>query len=158
MPDVSKAVIIVAPHTSNWDFFVGLSIDLVLDLKASFLGKHSLFVWPVKGLLEWIGGIPVRRGAGENVVDQMVAEFARRDELLLAIAPEGTRRKVAEWHKGFWHIARAAKVPIILVSLDYGRRVVTLGPTITPTNDLESDLRMLKAHFAKVTPRHPHLF
>lgn len=158
MPDVARAVIIVAPHTSNWDFWVGLWVHLVLDLKASFLGKHSLFVWPVKGLLTWIGGIPVRRGAGENVVDQMIAEFAKRDELLLAIAPEGTRKKVAEWRTGFWHIARGAKVPIILVSLDYGRRVLTLGPTITPSDDLESDLRTIKAHFSKVTARHPSLF
>lgn len=155
---MAKAVIIVAPHTSNWDFFVGLAVDLALDLKASFLGKHSLFVWPVKGLLEWVGGIPVRRGAGENIVDQMVAEFAKRDELVLAIAPEGTRRKVNEWHTGFWHIARGAGVPIILVSLDYGRRVLTLGPAITPSDDLEADLRVIKARFSTVTARHPHLF
>jgi len=151
-------VIIVAPHTSNWDFFVGLFVDLLLDLKASFLGKHSIFVWPVKGLLEWVGGIAVRRGSGENVVQQMVAEFATRDKLMLAIAPEGTRKKVAEWKTGFWHIARGAQVPIILVGLDYGRRVLTIGPTITPSDDLEGDLRAIKAHYATITPRHPELF
>lgn len=158
MPDVAKAVVIVAPHTSNWDFWVGLWLHLDLDLKASFLGKHSIFVWPVKGLLEWVGGIPVRRGAGENVVEQMVEEFHKRDELLLAITPEGTRRKVTEWKTGFWHIARGAGVPIILASLDYSRRVLTLGPSMNPSDDLETDLRAIKAHFGKVTPRHPELF
>lgn len=148
----------MAPHTSNWDFFVGLSVDLLLDLKANFLGKHSIFVWPVKGLLKWVGGIPVRRGQGENVVQQMVVEFAAREKLFLAIAPEGTRKKVKEWKTGFWHIARGARVPIVLVALDYGRRVLTIGPTLTPSDDLESDLRTIKAHFATVTPRHPELF
>jgi 1-acyl-sn-glycerol-3-phosphate acyltransferase len=155
---VAKAVIIVAPHTSNWDFFVGLSVDLALDLKANFLGKHSIFVWPWKSLLVRVGGIPVRRGTAENVVDQMVQEFQHRQDLVLAIAPEGTRKKVAQWKTGFWHIAKRAGVPIILVSLDYSRRVLTLGPLMTPGDDLDEDLRVIKAHFATVTARHPELF
>ncbi|MBV6523056.1 MAG: hypothetical protein MNPFHGCM_03223 [Gemmatimonadaceae bacterium] len=157
-PDVSKAIVVVAPHTSNWDFFIGLFVDLALDLKAGFLGKHSIFVWPVKRFLLWFGGIPVRRTTSEHVVQQMVEEFARRDKLVLAIAPEGTRKKVAEWRTGFWHIARGAQIPIVLVGLDYSRRVVSIGPTIAPSGSLEADMRAIRAYYGNITARHPSQF
>ncbi|MFN8574304.1 MAG: lysophospholipid acyltransferase family protein [Gemmatimonadaceae bacterium] len=155
LPNVAKAVIIVAPHTSNWDFFMGLFADLALDLKASWLGKHSIFVWPVKGLLLSLGGVPIQRGSNKNYVDQLVEEFATRDALVLAIAPEGTRKRVTQWRTGFYHIARGAQVPIVMVGLDYARKVVALGPVFNPTGDVDADLAALKAHFTQYTARFP---
>jgi 1-acyl-sn-glycerol-3-phosphate acyltransferase len=157
-PDVPKAIVIVAPHTSNWDFFVGLFADLAIDLDAHFLGKHSLFRWPVKRLLRWLGGIPVQRGTSKNYVDQLVEEFARRDSLVLAIAPEGTRKKVEHWRSGFYHIARGANVPIVLVALDYGHKVVVIGPVFEPTGDFDADMVGIKAHFSQFTAKHPDQF
>lgn len=158
LPNVAKAVLIVAPHTSNWDFFVGLFIDLALDLDAHWLGKHSIFRWPVKRLLVRLGGIPVERSSSKNYVDQMVEEFARRDALVLAIAPEGTRKKVESWRSGFYHIARGAGIPIVLVALDYRRKAVVLGPVFEPTGEFDADIGRIKAHYAQYTARHPELF
>lgn len=156
-PDLPKLVVIVAPHTSNWDFFIALFADLGLDLKASFLGKHTIFRFPVRGWLLRLGGVPVRRDARHNVVEQMQVVFAAHDQLVLAIAPEGTRKRVTEWKSGFWHIARAARVPIVPVALDYARRAVVIGAPFTPGPSFESDVRELRQFFARATPKHPHL-
>lgn len=156
-PDTPKMVIIVAPHTSNWDFFVALFADLGLDLKASFLGKHTIFRPPVRGFLMRLGGIPVRRDAAHNVVEQMRDVFRERDQIVLAIAPEGTRKKVTEWKSGFWHIARAAGVPVVPVGLDFARRAAVIGAPFTPGDSFEADVRELKRFFASVTPKHPEL-
>jgi 1-acyl-sn-glycerol-3-phosphate acyltransferase len=157
-PDTPKLVLAVAPHTSNWDFFVGIFIDFALDLDAHWLGKSTMFRWPVRRLLKALGGIPIFRSEKHNMVDQCVVAFASTDALVLAIAPEGTRKKVAEWRTGFWHIARKARIPILLVSFDYKRRVVTFGPMVTPSDDLAADLAMMKAHFAPISGRNPDQF
>lgn len=157
-PDVAKAVFIVAPHTSNWDFFVGLFADLALDLRAHWLGKHTIFRWPVNGLLRSLGGIPIERSSRSQVVEQMVGEFAAREALVLAIAPEGTRKKVDEWRTGFWHIAKGAGVPIVPIGLDYAKREVLVGPVRDPTDDLAADVRACKAFFSTVVARHPNQF
>lgn len=156
-PDLPKLVVIVAPHTSNWDFFIALFADLGLDLKASFLGKHTIFRPPVRGILLRLGGIPVRRHARHNVVEQMKTVFQRSDRLVLAIAPEGTRKKVKEWRSGFWHIARAAGVPVIPVALDYARRVAVIGAPFSPGHSFEADVGELKQFFAHATPKNPQL-
>jgi 1-acyl-sn-glycerol-3-phosphate acyltransferase len=156
-PDLPKFVIIVAPHTSNWDFVAGLVCDLALDLDAAFLAKHTIFIGPFGWWLKSLGGIPVVRNASHNVVTQVAAEFARRQQLVLAIAPEGTRSKVAAWKSGYWHIARAAGVPIVPVGLDFGRRAAVIGPLRHPTAALDVDEAVLKAFFAGITPRNPAL-
>lgn len=156
-PDLPKFLIIVAPHTSNWDFVAGLVCDLALDLDAAFLAKHSIFVGPFGSWLKSLGGIPVVRNASHNVVSQVAAEFARREQLVLAIAPEGTRSKVDEWKSGYWHIARAAGVPIVPVGLDFGQRAAVIGPVYHPTDSIAADETVLKAFFAGITPKNPAL-
>jgi 1-acyl-sn-glycerol-3-phosphate acyltransferase len=156
-PDLPKFVIVVAPHTSNWDFVAGLVCDLALDLDAAFLAKHSIFVGPFGTWLKSLGGIPVVRRASHNVVTSVAAEFARRQQLVLAIAPEGTRSKVDEWKSGYWHIARAAEVPIVPVGLDFARRAAVIGPLRRSTDSLADDETVLKAFFAGITPRNPDL-
>ena len=156
-PDLRKFVIIVAPHTSNWDFVVGLFCDLALDLDAMWLAKHTIFVGPFGSWLKSLGGIPVVRSASHNVVSQVAAEFARRDQMILAIAPEGTRSKVEAWKSGYWHIARAAGVPIVPVGLDFVRRAAVIGPLRITTDSLEEDEGVLKGFFADITPKNPDL-
>lgn len=156
-PDLRKFVIVVAPHTSNWDFVVGLCCDLALDLDAAFLAKHSIFIGPFGRWLKSLGGIPVVRNASHNVVTQVAAEFARREQLVLAVAPEGTRRKVQSWKSGYWHIARAAGVPILPVGLDFGRRAAVIGTPRPTTESLADDEAALRGFFATITPRRPDL-
>ena len=156
-PDLQKFVIIVAPHTSNWDFVVGLLCDLALDMDAAWLGKHTIFVGPFGRWLKSLGGIPVERSASHNVVSQVAAEFARREQMILAIAPEGTRRKVEAWKSGYWHIARAAGVPIVPAGLDFARRAAVIGPPRWTTDSLADDEAELKAFFEGITPKYPEL-
>lgn len=153
IPDVPKLVIILAPHTSNWDFFVGLFADLALALDATWLGKDGIFIGPVGALLRRLGGIPVDRTHPHDVVARVVAEFHRRDRMVLGLAPEGTRHRVAEWRSGFWHIAHGAGVPILPVGLDFGRRALRIGAPYLATESLETDLRELKKFFQDVVPK-----
>lgn len=155
VPAHQKMVIAVAPHTSNQDFFVGIAAALALDLKIRFLGKHSIFVWPVKGLLTALGGIPVDRSHAHGVVGQVVAEFEQSDALLLGLSPEGSRKKVAQWRSGFWHIAKQADVPICLVGLDYQSKQFVFGPCLTPGENFADDLQQMRAFFQQTTAKYP---
>jgi 1-acyl-sn-glycerol-3-phosphate acyltransferase len=155
VPDRAQAVTIVAPHTSNWDFVVGLAVDFALDLRVRFLGKDALFRPPFGWFMRWVGGIPVDRTAPEGVVDAATASFRDSPRLFLAIAPEGTRGRVDRWKTGFWRIARTAGVPIWPVALDWSRKVVRLDPPFETSEDLEADLRALQSRFSAAMARHP---
>ena len=150
VPDLPKFVVAVAPHTSNWDFVVGMAAMFALDLKLSFLGKHTLFRGPFAPLLQWMGGIAVDRSHPEGIIDQAVAAFAAKDQCVLAVAPEGTRKRVAHFKSGFLRIAGGAGVPVLLAARDFGRRRVVLGPLAQTTGDLAVDLARIEAHFAPV--------
>jgi 1-acyl-sn-glycerol-3-phosphate acyltransferase len=156
IPNVAKAVIIVAPHTSNWDFVIGAAAMLALDLDLRFLGKHTLFDGPLAPMMRALGGIPVDRSQpGSGVVDRMIEFFSAEEQLILALAPEGTRGKVTRWRTGFHSIAAGAAVPIVPVALDYGRRTIFLGPPTDAGEDLEADLAGLRAFFANAAGRRP---
>ncbi len=157
-PDIPKMVVIVAPHTSNWDFFGGFFAYLQLDLDATWFGKHTLFKWPFGAFFRHFGGIPIKRGRSASVVDLYVEEFERRDRMVLAIAPEGTRKKVRSWKSGFYRIAVGAKVPIVPVAIDYGRKVLRIDVPFEPTGSFDDDLPLIKARYAGVVARHPDQF
>ena len=146
-PEDPKAVIIVAPHTSNWDFVLGLAVVFALELRSSWLGKHTIFLPPFKGLLQWLGGIPVDRRTRNGVVGTCVDAFASVPARYLAIAPEGTRKGVSEWKTGFYLIATGAGVPIIPVTFDYSLHVVRIMPPFHPTGSLQDDLPRIRALF-----------
>ena len=148
MPDVKKAILPVAPHTSNWDFPVGVFVMLALGLKLNYLGKASLFRFPIKSLMTKLGGIPIDRSAPNGVVGKMVAEFKQQHELILVITPEETRKKVKEWKKGFLHMAKQANVPIIPVAMDFARKAIDIGPAIMITGEIEKELERVKSYFA----------
>ncbi|MEP7223027.1 MAG: lysophospholipid acyltransferase family protein [Novosphingobium sp.] len=155
VPATRRCVIIGAPHTSNWDFLCFLGITETLGVRASFMGKASLFRWPMGRFMREMGGVPVDRSSSHNYVDAMVAEFARRDEFMLVIAPEGTRGGAHRWKTGFYHIALKAGVPIVCGFVDYERRRGGFGPAIMPSGDYASDMAKMAAFYATVQPWMP---
>jgi len=145
VPDIPKMVLIVAPHTSNWDFLTGLWAKFALRLKASFIAKHTLFWWPLGPFLRSIGGIAIDRSRARGVAEDAVHAFAHAERLVLVIAPEGTRSRAERWKSGFYRIAERAEVPILPVAFDYSRKVIRLGPLFHPTGDYEADLRAIRS-------------
>ncbi len=155
VPEPRRFILIAAPHTSNWDFvnFLGLTADL--GIRAHFMGKLSLFRWPLGGFMKQMGGIPVDRRGGGNVVQQMVDEFARRSEFMLTVAPEGTRGKAKKWRTGFYQIAMAAKVPMVVGFMDYDKKTGGLGPLIWPTGDFRADMTKMFEVYKGCVARFP---
>ena len=139
LPDVPKIVIAVAPHTSNWDFVVGVMALWALDIKISFLGKHTLFRGVFGTWMRSIGGIAVNRESTHGVVGDAVQAFQTSDRLVLALTPEGTRQLDKGFKNGFLHIAPGAGVPILLAYFDFSRKVVGFGPVVSTTGDVERD-------------------
>jgi 1-acyl-sn-glycerol-3-phosphate acyltransferase len=154
-PGLEKAVVVAAPHTSNWDMPHMLAVAFRLGVRPAWLGKRQLFRPPFGGLMRWLGGIAVDRSVPQGLVEQAVDAFARVDGLMLVIPPSGTRGQAAYWKSGFYHIAREAGVPIVLSFLDYRRRVGGLGPLLVPSGDVVADMDAVRAFYAKVTPRYP---
>lgn len=152
-PEVPQVVAIVAPHTSNWDFPLGLALMFAADLRVSWLGKHSLFRWPFGALLRRLGGIPVDRRANHGVVGDCVKAFEASRALLLCLAPEGTRRSQGQWRSGFYQIARGAGVPILPVAFDFGRHVIRLMPLVRPSGTQAQDLPLIQALFSDIRGR-----
>jgi 1-acyl-sn-glycerol-3-phosphate acyltransferase len=144
-PDVPKLVVVVAPHTSNWDFIVGVAAIFALHLRVRFLAKHTLFRFPFNLLMRPLGGIPVDRSRSHGVVAQVIEDFQRYDKLALAITPEGTRKRGARWKEGFYHIALGAKVPVSPVTFDYRARRIFIGPALNPSGDAQAEIEALKA-------------
>lgn len=155
-PNLSKMVACVAPHTSNWDFVVGLATAFALRLRVSFLGKHSLFKGPLGWWMRKIGGIPVERCAPQGLVQQVADVFARQD-MVLGVAPEGTRKKVENWKSGFLHIARAANVPVLLIYLDYKKKVIGFGPLMEIGDDIAVEMAKIREFYAGVAAKYPEL-
>lgn len=154
-PAVKKFILVGAPHTSNWDFAVFLGATDELGIRASYLGKHSLFRWPLRRFMLDMGGIPVDRSKRSNYVEQVVAEFARRDELALVIAPEGTRYSDGRWRSGFYHMAMGADVPIVPAWLDRRTRRAAIGSPIQPTGDYAKDLKRIADFYRAAWPDNP---
>ncbi len=154
-PTVKKFVAIGAPHTSNWDFMLFLSVVSHFRIRARAIGKHSLVRWPFGGLMRRLGIIPVDRDSGQGLVGQMVEEFAAADTMALTIAPEGTRRAAEYWHSGFYRIAVAAEVPIVLAYIDGENKVAGIGPTVNPTGDIEADMDIIRRFFEPIRGLRP---
>jgi 1-acyl-sn-glycerol-3-phosphate acyltransferase len=152
-PDRPKMVAIVAPHTSNWDFIIGILVVFALGLRVRFLGKHTLFNPWLGWLMRWLGGTPVIRDTPQGAVAEAVEMIAREEKVLLGIAPEGTRRRGTPWRSGFYNIALAAKVPILPAAFDFGRRSLRLFPVFEPTGNYEADLARLQALYLGVRGR-----
>ena len=155
LPPDRKFVLVGAPHTSNWDFAVFVGTIDALGRDVRFMGKKSLFRWPLEGLMRGLGGVPVDRGASDDLVAQMAAEFAGHDDFILVIAPEGTRGPATRWRSGFYRIALAANVPLVCAGPDYPRRRGVIGPVIRPTGDYARDMAPAFAFFRTLGGKHP---
>lgn len=147
-PDLKKFVVIAAPHTSNWDFVIGLSSAFAIDIDAHWIGKHTIFRWPFGKLMRRLGGIPVNRAKSSGLVPQVVQEFRKSETFVLAIAPEGTRGKVERWKSGFYQIALQAEVPVVCGYFDFPSRTVGLGKVVYPSGDYEADLADIISYYS----------
>lgn len=147
---VKKAVLIAVPHTSWHDFYIGLLLRTVLGIKANFIAKKELFTWPIGYYMRSIGGRAIDRTSGQNKVEAIAKLFESHDEFRLNIAPEGTRKKVSEWRTGFYYIAKAANVPIIMFTLDFKNKQNKVSEPFYPTDDMEADFEFMKQFFEGV--------
>ncbi|MDU1906120.1 MAG: 1-acyl-sn-glycerol-3-phosphate acyltransferase [Dysgonomonas sp.] len=154
----AKCVLCVAPHTSNWDLILGKIIYSSLGRKASFLIKKTWFFFPMNLIFRAIGGIPVDRSKKTSLTEQMAEEFAKRESFELAITPEGTRKKNDDWKKGFYYIALAAKVPIVIVVLDYKDKTTYFRDTFYPTGEVDRDIEIIKSYYKDAKGKHQEKF
>lgn len=155
-PDsLRQYVLVVAPHTSNIDFFVGIAARRILKINVKYIAKKELFVFPVKNLLLNLGGFPVDRSKKASLVDQMVENFRTIDDFAITVTPEGTRSRVGKWKTGFYHIALNANVPIVMVGFDYQKKWVVLSEPLQLSGDRDRDFSRMHLFFEKIVPRHP---
>lgn len=158
IPEDRKFVVIVAPHTSNWDYVVGQLYYLSAGIKAKILIKKELFYFPLGILLRALGGIPVDRRRKTDIVEQLISKFKESDSFILTITPEGTRKRVSEWKTGFHRIGTGANVPVVLGFFDYEKKMVGTGDYFYLSGDLESDMKRIKMFYRTIHPKYPEKF
>ena len=156
-PNTSKFIVIAAPHTSNWDLPFMLAAFYVYRLKASWMGKHTLFRPPFDSLMRWLGGIPINRSSPSGVVAQMTEKFRATDKLAVAIAPAGTRKKMDFWRSGFYRIAYSSQIPLTCGYLDYTRKEAGLGLSFIPTGDMKSDMEKIRSFYDGIIGKNPDI-
>ena len=149
IPDLAKAVLIVAPHSSNWDGIWGMAAKIALGLQVRVLGKAQLFWWPLGPLLRRLGAIPVNRSSPKGTVEQAVAIIHKFDRIWFTLTPEGTRKRVEKWKSGFLKIARRADVPIVMAYFHYPDRTIGIGDVFHPTGDEEADMAAVRAWYRR---------
>jgi 1-acyl-sn-glycerol-3-phosphate acyltransferase len=158
LPDCPKFVVIVAPHTSNWDFVIGILAMFATGLRANWLGKHTIFRFPLAPVLRWLGGEPIDRSTPHGTVRTAIDHFRTRPQWVLGLSPEGTRRRVDRWKTGFYRIAVGAGVPIVPVTMDYRTRVLGIGSPVVPGPNEAAEMAKLRARFRKEMAKHPAKF
>jgi 1-acyl-sn-glycerol-3-phosphate acyltransferase len=157
--DQPKCVLIAAPHTSNWDLPYTLMVAFALRLNIYWMGKEQIFRPPFRGLMMWLGGIPVRRESANNLVAASIEALQTAEgPVQLVVPPEGTRSKARYWKTGFYYIAAGARVPIVMAYMDYERKTSGLGPVFEPTGDIEADMVTIKAFYAPFKGKNPDQF
>jgi 1-acyl-sn-glycerol-3-phosphate acyltransferase len=155
--DLKKYVIIAAPHTSWQDFPIGIIAKYAIGLPANYIGKDSLFKPPFGFIFRWMGGAPVDRSKSNNLVEQIVDIFNSREQFILAMSPEGTRKKVSKWKTGFYYIAKGAKVPIVMATLDFEHKDFRFSNPYYTTDDIEADFKHFHNFFKGVKGKNPEL-
>lgn len=146
--DNPRFVLIGAPHTSNWDFPLMLLVVLKLRLEVFWMGKHTLFPFPLGWFMRWLGGIPINRSKSHNVVNDTVRLYRENTNLVILVPPEGTRSKVTTWKSGFYHIANNAGVPILLGFVDAAKKEAGLADFFYPTGDIDADMKLIRSFYA----------
>ncbi len=149
-PNDKKYIIIVAPHTSNFDFILGIVTKYAIGFKVKYLGKEILFQKPWGWIFYKLGGYPVKRGKYYNQVDYIVKIINKENQFILGIAPEGSRSNTGQWKTGFYWIAKLAQIPIVMVSFDYAKKIITFSLPFYPTENMEEDISIMKSFFKNV--------
>ena len=152
---VPKAVIIAAPHTHWLDFPIGILFRSALGVKTNYVGKKGLFKFPYGWFFRWLGGAPVERKENMNQVEAIAALFEKRDTFRIAMSPEGTRKKVDNWRTGFYYIAKAAKVPIVMITLDFSKKENRVSEPFYPTADKDADFKFIRGYFKDAVGKVP---
>lgn len=155
LPTDKRYVVIAAPHTSNWDFPLGIFYIFSAGVPFRYMGKDALFRWPQKYLFKALGGIGVDRNNKNKLTSRMAQFINSQDKIALALSPEGTRSKLSYWRTGFYYIALEAKVPIAMAVLDYGNREIGVKTTFMPSGDFEADLKIIRDFYKDVKGKHP---
>ncbi len=155
---LTKAVFIIAPHTSNLDFYIGRMYCWIKNIRIKVVIKQEAFFWPFGALLKKVGGLPIDRSKSTNKVDQVVEMFNETDSMFFALTPEGTRKRVDKWKRGFYFIALKAKVPILLSYIDYEKKEAGVGPPFYPTGDFEKDFKEIENFYRGRKAKYPENF
>ncbi len=155
LPDEKKYILIVAPHTSNWDLVLGLIARFAVGVKINFLAKHQIFFFPLGNLMRALGGTPVDRSKKGNKVEQAVSLFRNSDKLVLGLAPEGTRSPVTRWKEGFYYIAVQAEIPIVMIGFDYSTKEIRIQEPFWPTGDINKEFPKIIEYFRTVKGKYP---
>jgi|TARA_B110000977_G_scaffold68973_1_gene93637 1-acyl-sn-glycerol-3-phosphate acyltransferase len=155
-PATGSYLIIAAPHTSNWDFPLGIVMAFHLRLKVYFIAKHTLFEGMAGPIMRWLGGIPLNREASKNFVEVSIEAYANQEKLIFAIAPEGTRSSVARWKTGFYHMAKGAKVPLALAYFDFATRTGGIGKMLETSENMQADMQAIAAFYRPMTGKNPN--
>ncbi len=158
IPDMKKLLVILAPHTSNWDFVYGMAMVLSLKIKIYWLGKHSIFKKGVTRLLKSLGGIPVNRNDSKNIINDVLDIANREGGILIGLSPEGTRKKAEKWKSGFLRIAQSMECPILLVAIDYPSKEISFRELFYPTGDNQRDIEYLKKYYKDFMGKIPEHF
>jgi 1-acyl-sn-glycerol-3-phosphate acyltransferase len=156
--DVKKCIVVMAPHTSMWDFVLGRLGWYILGRKVKFLIKKEMFFFPLGPIVKWLGGIPVDRSKSGKLVESVAAQIRQNDSFYIVITPEGTRRLNPNWKRGFYYIAQQARVPVALGYLDYEKKTGGVGPIFTPSGDYHKDFKLLEDFYRGKGARHPEKF
>lgn len=157
-PIPDKCILCVAPHTSNWDFFIGKVYYTALGRTSNFLMKKEWFFWPLGPLFRRMGGIPVERSRHTSMTDQLAQRAMESSRFSLAVTPEGTRSRNAEWKRGFYYIALKAQLPIMLYGLDFGTKTIVCKRTLVPSGNVDADMRVITDYFSHFKGKHPENF
>ena len=159
IPDgIKKCVIIQAPHTSMYDFFIGWLASKTLKVKFRFMIKKEAFIFPLAGIIKSMGGIPVDRSHSQGVVKQIVSVFNNAENLYLVITPEGTRKYTANWKRGFYYIAQAAQVPVLLGYIDYKKKICGIEKQLNITGNFEVDFKIIEDFYSGINAKFPENF
>jgi 1-acyl-sn-glycerol-3-phosphate acyltransferase len=156
--DVKKCIVVMAPHTSMWDFVFGRLGWYILGRKVKFLIKKEMFFFPLGPIVKWLGGIPVDRSKSGKLVESVAEQIRQHDTFYIVITPEGTRRLNPNWKKGFYYIAQQANVPVALGYLDYRKKIGGVGPIFTLSGDYQKDFKMLEDFYRGKGAKHPEKF
>jgi 1-acyl-sn-glycerol-3-phosphate acyltransferase len=155
LPEHDKYVLLCVHHTSNWDYVYFLITCWLCETHIHWLGKHTLFKGPLGAFFRWTGGVSVDRTSSQGLVEQLAEEFEKRDKLHLAIPPSGTRSYRDYWKSGFYHIAQAANVPVVLGVLDYKKKECGFGPEFMLSGDVRADMDRIRDYYTDVTGKYP---